>query len=59
MIITIAWSLNQWGLMENIVSQLPQDNVEASFLRSVLAVHNEKYEESAKVTSILIFYYNI
>jgi len=42
--------------MENIVSQLPQDNVEASFLRSVLAVHNEKYDESAKVTSILIFY---
>jgi hypothetical protein len=40
--------------MENIVSQLPQDNVEASFLRSVLAVHNEKYEESAKVSSILI-----
>lgn len=42
-----AWSLNEWTLMDNIVSQLPQDNVEASFLRSVLAVHNENYEESA------------
>jgi len=41
-----AWSLNEWTLMDNIVSQLPQDNVEASFLRSVLAVHNENFEDS-------------
>ena len=42
-----AWSLNGWGLMDNIVSQLPPDNIDASFMRAVLAVHKENYEEAA------------
>ena len=41
-----AWSLNGWGLMDNIVSQLPSDNIDASFMRAVIAVHKEKYEEA-------------
>jgi hypothetical protein len=39
-----AWSLNGWDLMETFVSQLPSDNIDASFMRAVLAVHNEKYK---------------
>ena len=42
-----AWSLNGWGLMDNIVSQLPSDNIDASFMRAVIAVHKENYEEAA------------
>ena len=42
-----AWSLNGWGLMDNIVSQLPSDNIDASFMRAVIAVHKENYDEAA------------
>lgn len=42
-----AWSLNSWGLMDDIVSRLPPDNRDASFMRAVLAVHKENYEEAA------------
>jgi hypothetical protein len=34
--------------MDTIVSQLPSENIEASFMRAVLAVHTEEYEESSK-----------
>ncbi len=42
-----AWSLNQWGLMGSFVSQLPSNNVDACFMRAVLAVHQENYKDSA------------
>ena len=42
-----AWSLNGWGLMDSIVSQLPPDNIDASFMRAVIAVHKENYDEAA------------
>ena len=42
-----AWSLNGWGLMDNIVSQLPADNIDACFMRAVLAVHKENYSDAA------------
>lgn len=44
-----AWSLNEWSLMDNCVSQLPADNVDGSFLKAVLAVHNENYAESRRL----------
>eukprot|EP00981_Chlorochromonas_danica_P010478 scaffold3243_cov173-Ochromonas_danica.AAC.11 len=44
-----AWSLNEWSLMDNCVNQLPPDNVDGSFLKAVLAVHNENYEESCRL----------
>jgi FAT domain len=44
-----AWSLNGWGLMDNIVSQLPSDNIDASFMRAVIAVHKENYDEAASL----------
>lgn len=30
-----AWSLNEWGLMDSFVSQLPPDNIDACFMRAV------------------------
>lgn len=42
-----AWSLNQWSTMESFVSQLPNDNIDSSFMKAVLAVHQERYDESA------------
>ena len=42
-----AWSLNEWSLMGEFVSQLPEDNIDASFLSAVLAIHNENYQESS------------
>lgn len=42
-----AWSLNSWALMDDIVSRLPADNRDASFMRAVLAVHKENYDEAA------------
>jgi hypothetical protein len=44
-----AWSLNGWELMDTFVSQLPADNIDASFMRAVLAVHTEKYEEASQL----------
>ena len=43
-----AWSLNEWGLMDTFVSQLPEDNMDASFMRAILAVHQEDYGLSAQ-----------
>lgn len=43
-----AWSLNKWGQMKTFVSQLPSDNVDACFLRAVMASHDEDYVTSAK-----------
>ena len=42
-----AWSLNNWQEMDSLVSQLPADNVDASFLRAVLAVRNDDFQAAA------------
>lgn len=42
-----AWSLNQWNVMGSFVSQLPNNNIDACFMRAILAVHHEKYVEAA------------
>jgi len=47
-----AWSLNEWDLMDTFVSQLSEDNIDACFMRAVLAVHSEDYEESRKMIDI-------
>lgn len=47
-----AWSLNEWDLMDTFVSQLSEDNIDACFMRAVLAVHAEDYEESRKMIDI-------
>jgi hypothetical protein len=44
-----AWSLNEWNLMDTFVSQLPEDNIDACFMRAVLAIHHENYLESAQL----------
>ncbi len=36
-----AWSLNQWDLMDSFVTQLPSDNLDACFMKAVLAIHRE------------------
>ena len=41
-----AWSLNEWELMDTFVAQLPADNLDACFMKAVLAVHSEDYESS-------------
>ena len=42
-----AWSLNNWGIMSQFVSQLPTNNTDACFLRAVIAAHDEDYTTSA------------
>ena len=46
-----AWSLNEWHLMEQFTNQLPEDNIDATFMKAVLAVHSENYDKSAKYIS--------
>ena len=43
-----AWSLSLWDLMDTFVSQLPSDNIDASFMNAILSVHSENYSESAR-----------
>jgi len=43
-----AWSLSLWGEMEAFTAKLPADNVDANFMKAVLAVHAENYSESAR-----------
>lgn len=44
-----AWSLNEWNLMNSFVQELPNDNIDACFMRAVLAIHNENYSKSAQL----------
>jgi len=39
-----AWSLNEWGLLESLVEQLPTESTDASIMRAVLNIHAEDYE---------------
>lgn len=43
-----AWSLNKWDLMDSFVAHLPNDNVDGSFMKAVLAVHADDYLSSQK-----------
>jgi hypothetical protein len=43
-----AWSLNQWNLMDDFVSQLPVENVDGSFMKAILAIHHENYSDAKK-----------
>jgi phosphatidylinositol kinase/protein kinase (PI-3 family) len=43
-----AWSLNEWNLMDDFVCQLPADNVDGSFMKAILAVHRENYDDAHK-----------
>lgn len=43
-----AWSLNEWNLMESFVTQLPEENLDASFMRAVLAIHRENFTDSSR-----------
>eukprot|EP00605_Chrysophyceae_sp_TOSAG23-4_P001470 GSChrysophyteH1.ASY1.ANO1.1606.1 assembled CDS len=47
-----AWSLNAWDLMDTFVSQLSEDNIDACFMRAILAVHAEDYEASKKFIDV-------
>jgi len=47
-----AWSLNKWQDMESLVTQLPKENVDASFLRAVLAVHEENFPAAAEAIDL-------
>ena len=41
-----AWSLNRWDVMDTFVDRLPPNNVDATFMHAVLAVHNGNYAKS-------------
>ena len=43
-----AWSLSLWDLMDTFTSQLPPENIDASFMKAVLSVHSENYSESTR-----------
>ena len=45
-----AWSLNDWSLMETLVSELPEENTDASLMRAVLTVHSEDYVSACFIT---------
>lgn len=42
-----AWSLREWSIMQGFVTQLPEDNIYASFMRSVLSVHEDDFSAAA------------
>ena len=44
-----AWSLNEWNLMNSFVSELPNDNIDACFMRAVLAIYHENYTKSTQL----------
>jgi hypothetical protein len=39
-----AWSLNEWGMLETLVEELPSNSTDASIMRAVLTIHNEGIE---------------
>lgn len=41
-----AWSLNEWSTMDSFVSRLSQDNIDASFMRAVIAANSEDYNKA-------------
>lgn len=43
-----AWALNDWKTMGDYVAYLGDDNIDGSFYRAVLAVHQENYEHAAQ-----------
>lgn len=47
-----AWSLNEWTMMDNFVSHLPQENVDGSFMKAVLAVYSENFDETQKYLEV-------
>ncbi len=44
-----AWSLSEWNEMDSFVSQLSPDNIDGSFMRTVLAVHYDHFSEASKL----------
>src|SRR3546814_449369 len=43
-----AWNLNDWTTMGEYTAYLGEDNVDGSFYRAVLAVHQESYDLAAQ-----------
>jgi phosphatidylinositol kinase/protein kinase (PI-3 family) len=44
-----AWSLSEWQLMDEFVSNLADDNVDGSFMRAVLSTHKGDFTTSEKL----------
>lgn len=41
-----AWALGEWDVMDSLVSELPDDNMDTTFLKAVLSVHQENFPAS-------------
>lgn len=41
-----AWALGEWNVMDSLVSELPDDNLDTTFLKAVLSVHQENFSAS-------------
>jgi tetratricopeptide (TPR) repeat protein len=42
-----AWALGEWDVMDSLVSELPESGLDTSFLKAVLAVHQEDFPGSS------------
>jgi serine/threonine-protein kinase mTOR len=43
-----AWSLSQWGLMEDYITNIKSDNYYRPFYQAIIALHKNQYSEAVR-----------